>query len=87
MERDSHDSLASCAYSLACNDPLPLVLISLSLLNFLAYYMLVFHQQSLLTDYLLELKRKDPGVPNTLPFKEAILQEAKRRRDLVRLQS
>ncbi|XP_067950471.1 guanine nucleotide-binding protein-like 3 homolog [Watersipora subatra] len=28
-----------------------------------------------------KLKRKDPGVPNTLPFKDEILLEAKRRRD------
>lgn len=31
----------------------------------------------------LGLKRKDPGVPNSLPFKESILQEAQRLRALV----
>ncbi|KAF6024721.1 GNL3 [Bugula neritina] len=29
-----------------------------------------------------KLKRKDPGVPNSLPFKDEILKEAKRRREL-----
>ena len=31
----------------------------------------------------VELKRKDPGVPNSLPFKEEILLEAKRQQEKV----